>query len=84
MQNLSEYREKIEKIDAELIKLFVERMKLSKAIGEYKKEEKLPVFDSQREEELKLRNLSLVDDEYKKAYLEVFEKILKVSKDQQL
>ena len=84
MEKLKEYRAEIEKLDSEIADLLVKRMKLSKKIGNYKKENGLPVFDPQRELELKEKNILAVEQEYQRAYQEVFETILKVSKDLQL
>ena len=53
---LEEYREKIDAVDEKLIALFAERMELSRAIAEYKKENGLPVLDASRETE-KLRRV---------------------------
>lgn len=50
--NLSEYRSQIDGIDQELVKLFVERMKLSAQIAQYKKENGLPIFVPAREREI--------------------------------
>ena len=47
---LEDYREKIDAVDEKLIALFAERMELSCAIAEYKKENGLPVLDASREE----------------------------------
>ena len=49
--NLEDYREKIDTVDEKLIALFAERMALSRAIAEYKKENGLPVLDALREKE---------------------------------
>ena len=48
---LEEYREKIDTVDEKLAALFAERMELSRAIAEYKKENGLPVLDASREKE---------------------------------
>lgn len=48
---LEEYREKIDAVDEKLVALFAERMELSRAIAEYKKENGLPVLDALREKE---------------------------------
>lgn len=48
---LEDYREKIDTVDEKLIALFAERMALSRAIAEYKKENGIPVLDASREEE---------------------------------
>ena len=45
MSNLNDARQKINAIDKEMAKLFVERMKVSKEVAEYKMEHGLPIFD---------------------------------------
>lgn len=52
MKNLSEIRVEIDKIDNELIQLFKKRMDCAKAVGEYKKANNVPVFNSARENEI--------------------------------
>ncbi|MCQ2776214.1 MAG: chorismate mutase [Bacilli bacterium] len=84
MNQLEQYRTEIEQVDDELIKLLIKRMELSKKIGEYKKSNGLSVYDPKREEELKNKNLLKVEEIYKSGYSEIFETILKVSKDFQL
>ncbi len=84
MEKLLEYRQEIEEIDSQLIELLSKRMKLSSKIGEYKRCNGLPVYDPKREEELKEKNLSKVEPELQVAYKEIFDVILKVSKDIQL
>ena len=54
---LEDYREKIDAVDEKLIALFAERMELSRAIAEYKKENGLPVLDASREKE-KLKSVA--------------------------
>ena len=48
---LSDYRKKIDDIDARLVKLFEERMDVSGEIAAVKEERNLPVFDPARERE---------------------------------
>lgn len=84
MDKLVEYRTEIEKLDSEIAELLVKRMELSKKIGAYKKENGLQIFDAKREEELKQKNILQVNEEYRRAYQQVFETILKVSKELQL
>ena len=45
------FREQIDRIDDELIRLFKERMDVSREIARYKKEHGLPVLDAAREKE---------------------------------
>ena len=49
-ENLSELRKKIDSADEMLINGFTDRMKAAAAIGEYKKQNGLPVYDAVREE----------------------------------
>ncbi len=46
---IKEYRNKIDSIDSEMLRLFRERMQISAEIGKYKKENNIPVFDGERE-----------------------------------
>lgn len=48
---LSDYRAQIDRIDAELLHLFAERMQTAAGIAAYKKEHALPVLDTGRERE---------------------------------
>jgi len=48
---LSELRGQIDRIDDELVKLFAQRMEVAAQIGDYKKENNLPVFVPARERE---------------------------------
>lgn len=50
--DIKDARNEINKIDRELTDLFVKRMKLSKEIAAYKKENNLPVFDKTRERDI--------------------------------
>ncbi len=48
---LNELRSQIDKVDDQLVKLFVERMDLSAQIADYKKENNLPIYVPSRERE---------------------------------
>lgn len=48
---LKDYRDQIDRIDGELVRLFGERMELAAQIAAYKKAHGLAVLDSAREEE---------------------------------
>lgn len=48
---LKEYREKIDRVDAALLEAFTERMKIAGQIAAHKKEHGLPVFDAYREQQ---------------------------------
>ncbi len=49
--DLKDYREKINKIDDQMVALFEERMETAAEIAAYKKDNGLPVFDAARERE---------------------------------
>ena len=46
---LTQYREELDRIDRELVRLFVHRMEISKQIGAWKRREHLAVFQPERE-----------------------------------
>ena len=49
---LNNYRNEINKIDDQIINLLKERMLISKKIGDFKKENNIPVLNSNRESEV--------------------------------
>lgn len=61
MKELEKTREEINEIDKKMAELFSERMKAVSEIGEYKKQKGLPVFDSEREKELILKNSAYIE-----------------------
>jgi len=70
-------RDKIDKIDYELLELLSERMKIVKDIGIYKKENKVTVFQNARWEELIKNRLEIASqkDLSEEFTLEIFESI---------
>ena len=52
--DLHDYRRELDGIDKELLSLFSRRMEIAAKIGEYKKENKLPVYDPARERQILL------------------------------
>lgn len=84
MKDLNESRKKINEIDAEMARLFVDRMTISKDIAEYKKENSLPITDASREQILLENNLKLVEDETLKShYVNFMKTIMNISKEYQ-
>lgn len=49
--DLTDYRKEIDRVDAELVHLFAQRMEICANIGAYKKEHNLPVLNAGRERE---------------------------------
>lgn len=60
--NMETLRKEIDTVDAEIVKLFNRRMEAVKQVGEYKKENNLPIFDSERERKLFDRVASLAGE----------------------
>ncbi len=56
--SLNELRAQIDKLDDQLLELLVRRMRVSRDIGQYKKEHDMPILQAQRYEELLARRAS--------------------------
>ena len=68
MDKLSAAREKINRVDSEMAKLFCERMEAVKEIAEFKAENSLPICDTRRETEIIEKNSSFITDTALKAH----------------
>lgn len=84
MEKLDIYREQIDKIDTEIIKLFEERMDVVLDVAKYKKENFMPIYQAERENVV----LKKVEDKLEnKGYLEetteLFKFIMDLSKSLQ-
>lgn len=78
--DLSEYREKIDEVDRELVRLFAERMDIARGIAEYKKENGLAVFDPSRERK-KLASISeMLPDKFKSYGESLYSHIFELSR----
>ncbi len=80
---LSVYRDEINAIDDELVKLLIKRMQTAGKIGAYKKEAGLPVLNVKREEEVKERLLLEVPEELKSSISRLYDAIFQISRDYQ-
>ena len=65
---LSEIRNKIDAVDDQLLKLFLERMELSEAVAAYKNEHKLPILNRAREREILAKVTEKAGDKERYAY----------------
>ena len=68
MSDLEKARQIINEVDAQMAKLFEDRMNAVKMVAAYKKQHGLPVLDASREAEVIARNAALVQDENLRAY----------------
>ena len=80
---LKDLREEIDGIDRELTELFEKRMGVSAEIAEYKRKNGLPILDSDRERELLDKIAAISDEELRKYSVELYEKIMELSKSYQ-
>ena len=85
MDRLLELREKLDKIDEEIIKLYLERMDICGQVGDYKVETGKKVLDKKREAE-KLKDVSnRVASEFdKKGIQEIFSQLMSLSRKLQV
>lgn len=82
--NLDELRKAIDAVDLKMMELFKERMELSFMVGEFKKNNQLPVLDIAREKEILEHRRKQLDDQSLWPYYETFIKeIMKLSKEYQ-
>lgn len=74
-------REKIDKLDAELVKLFEQRMDIVTTIADYKKQHNLIIADINREQEI-IRHVTklLHNPVYSPQLIEFFECLMKITK----
>ncbi len=63
MDSHEKLRNKIDKIDHELMELFEARMKVASEIADYKQKNDIPIFDEAREEEVVNKNVGRLKDE---------------------
>lgn len=81
MENL---REQIDLLDESIQNLFLERMQIVSKVALFKKENKLPVYDEEREREVIQKNLDRIDEpDLADLYEDFYKKILEVSKKYQ-
>ncbi len=84
MTELENLRKKINEYDKELTFLFEKRMEIVKKIAEYKRDNNIPVENTEREKEVIKNNSAFLNDESLNGYFSEFMKnIFKISKEYQ-
>ena len=79
---LEEYRNEIDRLDKELVKILEKRFLVVHEIGLYKKANNLPILDLEREKKvLESKRLIVNDDSKWQHYEKIFKLIMDVSKD---
>ena len=81
--DLNDCRERIDKIDDELLSLFLERMDVCRQVGIYKKEHGLPVPNAEREKEVLSGVTSKAGEELRPFALRLYETLLEISREYQ-
>ncbi|MCD7731390.1 MAG: chorismate mutase [Oscillospiraceae bacterium] len=81
--DLSELRGQIDRIDAEILELFVKRMEVCRQVGEFKRVNKIPVMQGNREQEVIERIVGNSPNEYKDVSALFFQNIMDISKSLQ-
>ncbi|WP_294473404.1 bifunctional chorismate mutase/prephenate dehydratase [uncultured Intestinimonas sp.] len=84
MSELNGLREAIDALDARLTEFFLQRMELTRRVGEYKRAHGIPVLDPQREREVLAQKTALVaDPALRDDVAALYEAIMGISRRQQ-
>ena len=84
MTKLDEYRDEIDEIDREIVQLFEKRMETVLKVANYKKENGMEVLQSSREDVVLQKAVdNLKDKKYEDDIKEVFELLMKLSRNSQ-
>lgn len=78
---LKDKRTLLDEVDKKITLLLNERFLIIEKIKEIKEELSLEVLDHKREKEVIENNIKYVNEKYTKSFLEIYNTILKVSKD---
>ena len=86
MNKLNNYRKEFDKVDLQILELLKKRMKLSKEVGKYKKQNGLSVLDAKREQEIytKLKKYANEKGLDEKFVEKLFKLIIKQSRKEQI
>ena len=80
---LNEIRKRISELNDEMLSLFMERMRLSEAVAEYKKEHNLPILDKTREREILAEMIQKGGAVYETYVYQFFNTVMNLSKARQ-
>ena len=81
---LDELREEIDRVDKELLPLFLKRMELSSGVADYKRSVGKPVLDSEREKQVLDSKMALVEDKNRQNEVyEFYAAIMSISRERQ-
>lgn len=81
--DLKECRAQLDKVDDEILFLFLKRLEIVKDVAKYKVQNNLPILNSSREEEI-LKRIERLSDKESSVYTKtLFENIMDISKEYQ-
>lgn len=80
---IEESRQKIDAIDREIVRLFIERMNVACDVAEYKKSNNLPIYDPRRERELLVKIADVSEDKFDDYCKVLYSTIMSLSKSYQ-
>lgn len=81
--DLNQYRQRIDEIDDQMVRLFAERMEVAAGIAAYKKENNLPVLDMRREREKLLQIAEKTPEGLKDYAVSLYSLIFELSRSSQ-
>lgn len=83
-RSLDSIRKDINQIDSKMAELFVQRMRASEAVADYKRRHGMKILDSSRESEVIERNSSMIDDDTLRSfYITFLKNTMALSRDYQ-
>ena len=81
--DLTQIREEINRVDDQLVKLFVERMELASQVAAYKKEHNMPIYVPAREREILKKVSEIAGDEFGRYTRLLYANIMDLSRSYQ-
>ena len=82
--NINEYRKEIDEIDSAMLSLFEKRMETAAKIGKYKKENAIPIKNTDRERELLQKICEKADPELSAYARRLFSLLIELSSEYQV
>lgn len=84
MEDLKDFRDKIDEIDEKMVILFEERMETVLKVAEYKKQNNIPIFNEGREKEVIEKNTArLKNKDFEDSLGKFFIHMMNLSKEEQ-
>ena len=84
MKDITQCRQELDAIDALLVRLFDERMRISRDVAAYKHEHHMDILDAAREQDVLLSRTNMMsDDALKQPVMELFKEIMRLSRQEQ-